>query len=61
MFMTGEVETLTVFEAVAVHPLFAVAVTEYVVETLGDTVIDDVVTPELQRYVDAPEAVNVVL
>lgn len=53
--------TLTVVFCVLVHPLESVAVTVYVVVTLGLTVIEAVVALLLQTYDIPPDAVNVVL
>ena len=53
--------TLTVVFCVLVHPLASVAVTVYVVVTLGLTVIEAVVALLLQTYDIPPEAVKVVL
>ena len=56
--------TVTVLEAVAVHPLLSVAVTLYVVVEAGETVMEELVEPLLHEYeppAPAPEAVSVTL
>ena len=57
-FTVGSVFTTIVFVAVFVHPLAFVAVTVYVVVTLGDTVGDPVKLPGCHVYVVPPVALN---
>ena len=44
--------------AVPVHPVTSVAVTVYVVVSLGDTMIDAEVSPVLHEYAEPPLAVK---
>jgi len=53
--------TVTLTDAVPVHPAVLVPVTVYVVVDAGLTVVEDVFAPVLHVYVLAPLAVNVVL
>src|SRR6185503_5214135 len=51
--------TVIVVVAVSLHPLPLETTTEYVVEAVGEILMEEVVAPVLHEYVPPPPAVNV--